>query len=115
MFMRLLVKFPRKGSDFDFVPEIICVKYRHHGSNSYQNVERQLLMTVQVLERLSPLEIKSKAIGYKLSYYVLYALYKRRFGILLRLFCSVPRKSWGWCLVGLVKMAFNGLKQKCRV
>lgn len=115
MFTKLLLAFPIKGVDFDFYPEITCVKYRHHPANSYQNIERQIKMTVQVIDNMAPNYLKNKAIGYKYSYYLLHAIAKGRFVTFSKVFFLMPRKSWGWSVVGIIKNVISRLKEKCLV
>ncbi|MCL1123899.1 glycosyltransferase family 2 protein [Shewanella surugensis] len=70
MFLRLLSLYPRNGHDFLFLPDIICVKYRHHDTNSYTKTLRQFLMTTQVLRKYAPKNIKNEAIARKFGYYL---------------------------------------------
>lgn len=79
MFLRLLSRFPTKGKDFLFLPNIECVKYRHHISNSYTKTFRQYLMTKQVLEKYAPVTLKKKAVARKLGLYFGIAVRNFRF------------------------------------
>lgn len=74
MFVKLLSKYSEKGIDFDYLPEIKVVYYRHHGTNSYKNLIKQFSMVHQALEILAPRNIKSRAIGHALALYGLMAV-----------------------------------------
>jgi alpha-1,3-rhamnosyltransferase len=107
MFMKLLTAFPEKGTDFDFFPDIVCVKYRHHGENSYQRLFRQYLMTVQVLERFAPSNLVKSAIGYKFGYYFLYAISKSQYKVCFKLLLNTNLKYWGWGFIGILQTVYH--------
>ena len=69
MFMKLFARFPSKGSDFDFLPEDICVRYRHHEKNSYINTDKQIQDALLTLENLTPYRLRKTAIGNKIASY----------------------------------------------
>ncbi len=71
MFVKLL---RNENIKFMFNPNIETVLYRHHGVNSYKNIEKQFMMVKQALEKLAPMDLKNKAIGNALGYYSLKAL-----------------------------------------
>jgi glycosyltransferase involved in cell wall biosynthesis len=113
MFIKLFIAFPERGHDFEYFPEIIVVNYRHHEQNTYKNLENGFRLRIQTLESLAPKHLKMRAIGYCLAYYLLYSIAKAQMGNLLKLFLLTPKRSLGWAIVGFIKLAYNGLKEKC--
>lgn len=107
LFTKLLMKYGKKGEDFEFAPETACVLYRHHGVNSYRNLPRQSLATMQVLEVLTPRDLRPKAVGYKLAYYALVALSRRDFSAAKAILGMAPRYALGWFLAGLGRHSLN--------
>lgn len=91
-FVKMLVRYPILGEDFLYFPQVLVVKYRQHGTNSYKNVERQFFIVKQMLDRLAPKEIYSKALGKVLALHFLGAMRLKRFKEGFRLFNGVGIK-----------------------
>jgi glycosyltransferase involved in cell wall biosynthesis len=102
MFMKLLQTFPTKGVDFYFLPEIECVYYRHHSSNSHQNMCRQLEHAIPTLEKLAPKKLLSKAVGFKSAYYLLAAIKNFNLKLFFRLILRIPFKYWFYSLYSML-------------
>lgn len=77
IFSKLFQKFNRRSIDFDFCPEVNVVNYRHHSTNSYRNLLRQVDTSIQVLKDVAPPALRQRAIGYKLAFYFLVAVRRR--------------------------------------
>ncbi|MDP1028817.1 glycosyltransferase family 2 protein [Sphingomonas sp. KR1UV-12] len=77
IFSKLFQKFMRRGVDFEFYPDVDVVNYRHHQTNSYRNLLRQVETSIQVLKAVAPPALRQRAIGYKLAFYFLVAVRRR--------------------------------------
>lgn len=86
MFVKLLTN---KNINFVFDPSIKTVFYRHHGVNTYKNIEKQFMMVNQALEKLAPNDLKNKAIGNSLGYYLLKSLLNFDLKLASKLFLNV--------------------------
>lgn len=86
MFVKLLTD---ENIQFIFNPSVEMVLYRHHGVNTYKNIEKQFMMVRQALEKLAPNDLKNRAIGNALGYYFLKSLLKFDFRLSSKLFFSV--------------------------
>jgi cellulose synthase/poly-beta-1,6-N-acetylglucosamine synthase-like glycosyltransferase len=91
-FIKMLGRFPALGQDFLYCPQVLVVKYRQHETNSYKNVERQFFIVKQMLDRLAPVEIYSKALGKVLAMHFLGAMRLKHFREGFRLFNGVNIK-----------------------
>ncbi|MFX4276705.1 glycosyltransferase family 2 protein [Aliarcobacter butzleri] len=85
MFVKLLTN---KNINFVFEPSIETVFYRHHGVNTYKNIEKQFMMVKQALEKLAPNDLKNRAIGNSLGYYLLKSLLNSDFKLASKLFLN---------------------------
>ncbi|MFA0216708.1 glycosyltransferase family 2 protein [Vibrio cyclitrophicus] len=113
MFLRLLVLYPSNGNDFLFLPDIVCVKYRHHGENSYKKTLRQFLMTTQVLRKYSPKKIKNEALARKFAYYLAVSIKRANFKSAIGIF---KNSSFNEIILGLyyfVLLIVTRLVNKC--
>lgn len=76
-FVKLLKKYSGKlERKFIFSADIMVVRYRHHGTNTYSNISNQFLMVQQAMNELASGKVRSKAIGMKAAYYILVAISK---------------------------------------
>jgi len=112
IFGKLFRCFNRRGETFDFRPEIACVRYRHHGSNSYRRLLRQAVTHTQVIEKVAPAPIRTRAIGYKYAFLLLVALRRRQFDVVRELAAAVPPRSRGWAAAGLVVNTYQWLRYR---
>lgn len=112
IFGKLFKHFDRRGETYDFLPAVKCVLYRHHGGNSYLRFVRQAITHSEVIEKIAPPAIRTRAIGYKYAFLMLVALRRRRFGIVRDLVRAAPSKSRGWLATGLFVNAYEWLKYR---
>ena len=89
MFVKLLQRYGVRGQDFDFMPDVDCVRYRQHSNNTYKNIAGQYFMVRQTMQILAPVHLKGKAISRALAFYVLLSLKNGNLNALL----SVVRAS----------------------
>ncbi|MCT7574639.1 glycosyltransferase family 2 protein [Aliarcobacter butzleri] len=101
MFVKLLTN---KNINFVFDPSIEIVFYRHHGVNTYKNIEKQFMMVNQALEKLAPKEFKNQAIGNALGYYILKAILQSNFKLSLKLFFNTSFGMKFYTLVSIFKI-----------
>ena len=101
MFVKLLTN---KNINFVFEPSIETVFYRHHGVNTYKNIEKQFMMVKQALEKLAPNDLKNKAIGNALGYYILKAILQANFKLSLKLFFNTSFGIKFYTLVSIFKI-----------
>jgi len=85
MFVKLLNRYPGKGREFDFAPEVDCVRYRQHPNNTYKNIAGQYFMVRQTMQALAPADVRSKAISRALAFYMLLSLKSRNADSLSRM------------------------------
>lgn len=101
LFAKLFMRYGRRGIDFEFKPQVDCVLYRHHGSNSYRNLGRQAEMHLQVIHSLAPREIRSRAAGYRLAFFILVCFRRGSFTTSIRIARMSKLDEMPWLLVGL--------------
>lgn len=92
-FVKLFSMFPVVGRDFFYLPDVVVVKYRHHGSNTYKNVAKQFYMYLQAIEALAPAHLRDFVLAGKGGYYILSGV---RYGDLkgvLKIFSLLPPKA----------------------
>jgi cellulose synthase/poly-beta-1,6-N-acetylglucosamine synthase-like glycosyltransferase len=102
LFTRLFLAYHRRGIDFDFTPDVACVEYRHHETNSHRNLPRQALATRQVIDSLAPAELRDRAAGDKLAYYTLVALRRLDLKAVRSLLGMLRPREALWYAAGLV-------------
>jgi len=73
-FIKMFSRFPNINKDFIYQPDVLVVKYRQHGTNSYKNVERQFGIVKQMLSKLAPAKLYPKAMGKVLALHFLGAV-----------------------------------------
>ncbi|OCL92935.1 glycosyltransferase family 2 protein [Arcobacter porcinus] len=95
MFVKLL---GNKNINFVFDPSIETVFYRHHGLNTYKNIQKQYKMILQAMNKLAPSHLKNQALGNALGYYILKALQQFDFKVLLRLLYLSPTFSYPYAV-----------------
>ena len=110
LFTRLLLRYRCRGVDFDFAPNVECVVYRHHGQNSYRNLSRQALSTLQVLEAASPPELRARTTAYRLAFYALVAAKRGDIASALKIAKMATLARSGWFVMGLFSNAFDHLR-----
>ena len=101
MFVKLL---RNENIKFMFNPNIETVLYRHHGVNSYKNVEKQFMMVKQALEKLAPIDLKNKAIGNALGYYLLKSLLNFNFKLASKLFFETTNNIKLFTIISIFKI-----------
>ncbi len=101
MFVKLL---RNENIQFMFNPNIETVLYRHHGVNSYRNVEKQFMMVKQALEKLAPIDLKNKAIGNALGYYLLKSLLNFDFKLASKLFFETTNNIKLFTIISIFKI-----------
>lgn len=79
-FVKLFSAYGEAGHDFGFEPNIDCVRYRQHGTNTSKNLSAQLRMVRGALVALAPASIRREAVANAAAYYSLNALKHARFG-----------------------------------
>lgn len=102
LFTRLFLRFNRRGVDFDYLPDVDCIRYRHHQINSYRNLPRQALATRQVIHGLAPAKLRNRAAGDKLAFYSLIAIRRLDFISLRSLIGMLKLPELPWFAVGLL-------------
>lgn len=109
LFARLFTHYGTRSANFDFMPEALCVQYRHHGCNSYRNLPRQAYSVWQVINESAPKGLRAQAAGYQLAHYALVALKRRD----LRSFVQVVRLANAgvspWLAAGMFVNAYRWL------
>lgn len=96
IFIKLLLKYSNKSGDYVFNPNLLTVKYRQHGSNSSRNYLRQYLLVRQVLEKYVPFNIKDKAIGYRLGFYMMLTLKNKDYMGFVKVICASSPRQFLW-------------------
>jgi glycosyltransferase involved in cell wall biosynthesis len=115
MFIKLLSKFSQNEHDFRYLPEIVCVKYRHHDGNNYKKLLRQYNVAFQTLAKLTPERLKQKALANKLGFYIAICLKRRDFNTLYKLMASSPKAHWIPGFFIMIRYLFVGLTNKCNL
>ncbi|EGR9009285.1 glycosyltransferase [Vibrio vulnificus] len=113
MFLRLLALYPNNGRDFLFVPDVICVKYRHHGENSYTKTQRQYLMTTQVLRKYAPSNLMKEAIARKFGYYLAVSIKNSNFSAVKGIIGASSFKEIGLGLYYFFYFLYKSLRNRC--
>ncbi len=101
IFSKLFALYNRRGINFDFRPDIDCARYRHHDNNSYRKLLRQVVTSMEVLEASAPAAIRTRAIAYKLAFYMLVAVRRRDLGALAAITAKVRLGTAAWLPFGL--------------
>lgn len=112
MFVKLL---SNQNHSFIFNPLVETVLYRHHGVNRYKNIEKQFYMVCQALDKLAPKYLKNKAIGNRLGYYSLKALFQVDIKTFVRLLSLSPVSSYPYMIQKvfiIVYCKFKGILKK---
>jgi glycosyltransferase involved in cell wall biosynthesis len=104
MFVKL---FSSEKINFMFDPKIETVLYRHHGVNTYKNIEKQYKMVLQAMNKLAPSHLKNKAIGNSLGYYILKALYQLNLKVMFKLLYVSPVFSYPYAVIKMFKIIIN--------
>jgi len=78
-FVKMLGAHPVQDIDFIYRPDVTVAKYRHHGSNTYQNVAKQFSMFHQAINELAPASLKDSVLAKGGAYYLLVGLRGRNF------------------------------------
>ena len=101
-----------KKINFIFNPKIETVLYRHHGVNSYKNIEKQCKMAYQAMDTLAPEDLKDQAIGNVLGHYALKALSQLDIKAFIKVLSLTPVSSYSFAWIKMFQIAFNKLKKK---
>lgn len=109
LFTRLFLKYGTSGVNFKYLPETICVRYRHHENNSYRDLPRQALATRQVIIDMAPSLIRMRAAGDRLAYYMLVAIRRRDKIAARKIFGMLSRAELPWFALGLIRNSFKYL------
>lgn len=112
LFTRLFLAYPRRGFDFDFMPDVECVDYRHHQINSHRNLPRQALATRQVIDHLAPADLRVRAAGDKLAFYTLVAMRRLDLKSVHRLLLMLRPSEVLWFAYGLVSNLFGYARRR---
>jgi alpha-1,3-rhamnosyltransferase len=112
LFTRLFLKYHRRGSNFDFVPHVPCVEYRHHAINSHRNLPRQALATRQVILGLAPQALRNRAAGDKLAYYVLVALRQLDLAAIRHLLPMLRLQESPWFALGMLTNVLTYMRHR---
>lgn len=111
VFLKLFTECKTMGHDFLFSPEILCVRYRHHGKNSHSKLIRQFQLARQTIEVLAPPKQVDKAIAYRLSYFLLIALSRLQFIVSLKLLKELKLRQSLWLCLGIVFHILNRMRR----
>lgn len=112
LFTRLFLAYHKRGINFDFAPNVACVKYRHHAINSHRNLPRQALATRQVIEGLAPADLRDRATGDKLAFYTLVAMRRRDVKSVLSLLRMLRLREAFWYAAGLINNLITYARQR---
>ncbi|POF90278.1 glycosyltransferase family 2 protein [Pseudomonas putida] len=106
-FVKMLRNYKTVGCDFAFMPQIDCVGYRLHDTNSSKNLSSQLRLVRGALMALAPESLRRTAITNAIAYYSLNALKYRRFDF----FSNCIRECGiGYTMLGTLKMPVVALQ-----
>lgn len=103
IFSKLFAMYNRRGINFDFRPDVDCARYRHHASNSYRQLMRQVNTSLEVLNVAAPMRIRQRAIAYKLAFYALVAVRRRDWAALKAIAAKVRPGTFLWLPLGLAE------------
>lgn len=92
-FVKLLGAYPVQGVDFLYRPDLTVARYRHHGSNTYQNIAKQFFMFHQAITLLAPDSLKEKVLAKGAAYYILIGLRARNFSGVRNVFALLSWRS----------------------
>lgn len=98
IFIKLFLFFKKYNEDFIFKKDLNIVLYRHHGSNSYKNVERQFITMYEVISKFAIYPIKYKAVGYLLGEPLLVLIKYLEVKAFFRLLKLSPWKSYPYAV-----------------
>ncbi len=101
IFSKLFALYNRRGTDFEFRPDVDCARYRHHNNNSYRQILRQVATSLEVLEASAPAHIRARAIAYKLTFYMLVAARRRDLKALVAIAAKMRPGTAVWLPFGL--------------
>jgi glycosyltransferase involved in cell wall biosynthesis len=79
IFIKLFLKY-KYDNDYIFMPGCNMVYYRHHGQNSYLNLQRQYMLISQLYNSLFEKKVANKYLLKKRVYYLLLSLKKKNYG-----------------------------------
>jgi len=114
IFVKLFSEFGNFGVDFEFRPDIIVVKYRHHLENSYKRILYQYNLVKEALMHLAPHYLLDKAIGYSLAYYILLSIKKGDFKAFTNLIREVSLKNFPYVVYKSIKLIIEKLSNYLR-
>jgi len=100
MFIKLFLKY-NQHSDYIFKPNYLLCKYRIHESNSSKNYVRQYSMVKQVIIKYAPSSLKSKAIGYRLGFYIMLCIREKKISILKNLLLNSNLYELFWSITSI--------------
>lgn len=112
IFSKLFAHYNQRSVDFDFRPDVDCARYRHHENNSYQNLLRQVATSLEVLEASAPTAIRTRAIAYKLAFYMLVAARRRNFGALAAIAAKLRFSTVAWLPFGVAAHLRSWIKYR---
>lgn len=107
IFTRLLLIYNFRGVNFDFLPNVRCVEYRHHSCNSYLNIPRQALNERQVIEKLAPVLLRRRALGSKVAFFALVSIRRRSLKSLFRVMSLLRSSEVPWFIFELVNISIK--------
>ena len=92
-FVEMLRNYPVNRIDFNYLLELLTVKYRQHSNNSYHNTLRQFKMVDQVICKLAPESHKVFAISNCAAHYILSALKNKKWNDCISIFMLIGFKA----------------------
>ena len=107
IFTRLLLNYNSRGINFDFLPTINCVEYRHHQSNSYLNIPRQARNERQVIEKLAPRTLRLRALSGKIAFFSLVSIKRRSLKSLLQVMSMLRYNEIPWFIYEFVNISIK--------
>lgn len=102
IFTSLLLRYSVRGVNFDFLPNIYCVEYRHHQNNSYLNIPRQARNERQVIEKLAPTHLRRRALASKIAFFALVSIRRGNVKSLFSVMSFLRFNEIGWFLIELL-------------
>lgn len=112
IFSKLLMHYPERDADFEFHPDVDCVHYRHHESNSYKNTGRQNRHAIKVLKACAPKHQKNRAVGYKIAFFILISLKNKDIASFTEIIKFTKAKYVLWIMVGMINHLYWVMKYK---
>lgn len=107
VFIKFLSLDLKVGEDFLYKPDVNCVYYRIHGSNSYKDTVRQYCMIEEVIEAYCPKKNKFRALGKTCAYHFLISFRKGDIQSGYRIFKKLKKSSMGWFLFFIANLIFK--------